>query len=467
MPTTLPEITEEPTHTSYLSQFEIQTQIPTTPINEIPTVTKTPVMKKTQSPIEQLNYPIKVPYQLPLPYPIQTPSKNPLPTLPTQPKQKYTKNPRKMYRSEPKPVPPNPTFNDKQYYTTEGSDNVSKHSLPYHRLPVHFDSELPTRLKQYRKSDDVPNATQKSYVAKFYPKKNMSRCEEKNIIPKEQCYQRQFQESSILATPQKQYDKTIPYNQLIEEKAFDLRPTNSIIRSYTNSLDRENLSKFYSDQIRPFNDIDQKLSMTGVETESAYNDRYDNAYFDTWKEEIVEQNKKIDDIVKNINKECKPYKNINECMSRCSSNKLCQGFYLPEGNEKTCCPIIQPDFNTNRHEYDVLPDNVFYQAYDKFNKNLKGKKNVFKFYDIDKDNASYTVDYPIEKCLKECPKCIIGKCPENYRCKNIRIDPKQNSQCIITNEDRYNEEKNLLFDGPNIESLDRKYDINFNSGFDV
>ncbi len=36
-----------------------------------------------------------------------------------------------------------------------------------------------------------------------------------------------------------------------------------------------------------------------------------------------------------------------------------------------------------------------------------------------------------KKCIELCPKCIIGRCPKNYRCADITADPRYKNSCII------------------------------------
>jgi hypothetical protein len=217
--------------------------------------------------------------------------------------------------------------------------------------------------------------------------------------------------------------------------------------------------------IKPFNEIDERISKYSLN--ESLNKDYDNSYFDLYRKEELEADNLYDKESQTIKEQCYPYKNINQCMSICSNHKLCTGFYTK--NDGTCCPILEPDFRTDRHSYYFPPDNTLFYSFNKYNDRTLSKvnpNNIYRYYDSENGNNSYYSEHNMNDCLKMCPKCIPGQCPVNYRCNNVRSDPTKKIGCIITNEDRYDENKNLVFDSGQVPKLDMRYAINFNSNVD-
>lgn len=225
--------------------------------------------------------------------------------------------------------------------------------------------------------------------------------------------------------------------------------------------------------IRPFNDAGEEISTAQASSGAMLMDQFDNSFYQLWlsdqnrERELI--NQRVDEIRADPTR-CIEYKNINQCMSVCGNTKDCVGFYL-DGNNK-CCMLTEPPYETNRHAYNRLPQNIDTFSQRTYNDLIKRAKLtdgkvVFDKIRTDGGNNTFNVDISRAECKAMCPKCIIGRCPENYRCTNLTADPRYNYSCLITNQDEYDETKGHIFDSPNIPYLDEKYGLDQYAGYDL
>ena len=223
--------------------------------------------------------------------------------------------------------------------------------------------------------------------------------------------------------------------------------------------------------IRPFNDAGEEISTAQASSGAMLNDQFDNSFYQLWmsdqnrERELI--NERVDEIRSDPNR-CISYNNINQCMSVCGNTEDCVGFYL-DGNNK-CCMLTEPPYETNRHAYNRLPQNIDTFSQRTYNDLIKrakltDEKVVFDKIRTDGGNNTFNVDVSRTECKAMCPKCIVGRCPENYRCTNLTSDPRYNYSCMITNQDEYDETKGRVFDSPNIPYLDEKYGLNEYAGY--
>ena len=231
--------------------------------------------------------------------------------------------------------------------------------------------------------------------------------------------------------------------------------------------------------IHPFNISASIISQNQAESPVYNADMFHNSYYSLWEadqqRELEEVTKKADEIIK-TEATCLNYKNVNQCMSVCSNSPNCVGFYIDRpgtpGTPGKCCLMVNPPYAANRHAYDRLPNNIDTNGFRTINKLIErdretNGKLVFDYIRTDGQNGTYKTDIPRAQCRNICPKCIMGRCPENYRCTNMTADPRYNYTCLITNEDRYDETKpGLRFDSPSVPFLDAKYQLNEYAGFD-
>jgi len=234
--------------------------------------------------------------------------------------------------------------------------------------------------------------------------------------------------------------------------------------------------------IHPFNISASIISQTQSESPVYNADIFDNSYYSLWEsdqdKELSVITKRADDIVK-TGANCIDFKNVNQCMSVCSNSPNCVGFYIDEPGVRgatgarpgKCCMMVNPPYAANRHSYDRLPNDLDTHSLRTINKLIErdretSGKLVFDYIRTDSQNGTYKTDITREQCRNICPKCIMGRCPENYRCTNMNADPRYNFTCLITNEDRYNENKpGYQFDSPAVPYLDVKYQLNEYAGF--
>ena len=207
------------------------------------------------------------------------------------------------------------------------------------------------------------------------------------------------------------------------------------------------------------------------------NDAYDNSFYDLWTATNVEKDAKAEARAKKLGQmelNCINYKNVNQCMSVCQDTADCSGFVVTKQNDDLsgrCCLMVNPPLNTHRHSFDVLPDNADYVSYRYLNNLMRTKAQkeglpVFDKVRFKDNNSGYATALDRTTCHRYCPKCILGRCPDNYRCVDYESDPRYNQTCVITNEDRYDESQGLLFDDPKIKPLDEVYGLNEYAGYD-
>lgn len=227
-----------------------------------------------------------------------------------------------------------------------------------------------------------------------------------------------------------------------------------------------------TNQVRPFNDVHSRLSQAQANNFRFINDSFDNSYFQLWNNNIDKEADQVLQMAEEIEKSkllCIPFKHVNQCMSVCSNTDNCSGFYVDSPNK--CCMLLDPPYTMNRHSWNRPPDNI--DAYG--HRTLTGLirrsaetdgKVVFDYVRTDDGNGTYKVDMDRQQCKSLCPKCIVGRCPQHYRCTNLTSDPRYNFSCLITNEDRYDETTGRTFDNPKIPYLDDKYGLNQYAGYD-
>lgn len=228
---------------------------------------------------------------------------------------------------------------------------------------------------------------------------------------------------------------------------------------------------------QPFNISDGIVSET-VATDPVYNsDMFHNSYYSLWKQDVEGYKQKVtkraEDIVKS-GSNCLNFQNVNQCMSTCTKTNNCTGFYVDTkpaaGVPGKCCMMINPSITDNRDYTKYRPSTLDDEANIAIIKLIRKMqesdgKLVFDFVRIDKDNSMYNTAVPREQCKSLCPKCILGKCPANYKCTNLMADPRYNFSCLIGNNDKYDEKTGQTFDSPNIPYLDAKYQLNEYAGY--
>lgn len=172
------------------------------------------------------------------------------------------------------------------------------------------------------------------------------------------------------------------------------------------------------------------------------------------------------------NENCIKYENINQCMTACTENKICNGFYIDSPG--SCCMISTPSFDqvfnqNNQRRRQVTQDELDYREELTKNKivfNYIGQQPAFQGYtpmtDVPLDNEILSsLGHPVgnhvyrseidrDQCKSFCPKCVFGRCPDHYRCVNMFADPRYNNSCLITNSDTYD-------DSPKIPNLNLTY----------
>jgi hypothetical protein len=237
------------------------------------------------------------------------------------------------------------------------------------------------------------------------------------------------------------------------------------------------------DRMRPWNDIQTMISYAQVLSPVVNEEHYDNSYFNLWRSDLATEAENIEKNAKALASDgdrCFNYQNINQCMTECNNTKYCVGFYVdkvptpapapdsgitptnPLGDvDGRCCLLESPPFDTDRHSYMLKPGNMSYDANNRFNNMIEARgldpayanKPVFKVFGNNQTNTTYTANIPFSQCQSYCPKCVRGKCPSDYRCVNVTTDPRIGNTCLITNEDRYDEQTGNTFDSSNIPYL--------------
>lgn len=215
--------------------------------------------------------------------------------------------------------------------------------------------------------------------------------------------------------------------------------------------------------LRPWNDVNTRTSMAQVN--SPVIDDFDNNYFNLWKSDFKAERKAIADNIKALGADgdrCTSYENINQCMSKCTDTNFCVGFYTKDDN--VCCMMEAPARPYGRYSYsdnNAKKKNIEVEANILFNEmvNKRAANKVWRLAGYDKDGRSiYGTDGKgIKECNELCPKCVNDRCPTGYRCRNLRLESDvnwgRNNKCMITNEDRYDEDAGNTFDGPEINPL--------------
>lgn len=226
------------------------------------------------------------------------------------------------------------------------------------------------------------------------------------------------------------------------------------------------------DRIRPFNDSQSRISEAQASNYFDFADQFDNSYFKLWMADELKEKKQVLERAEQIEKskmDCLDYKNINQCMSVCSNTKDCTGFYIDSPGK--CCMMRDPPFVPNRHSYNKSNNEIDMYGHRTLNALIRRAeqtdgKLVFDYVKNSVGGDTYSAPLTREGCKKLCPKCIMGRCPDNYRCTGMTADPRYNMSCMISNEGRYDENKNHLFDDKSIPYLDDKYGLNEYAGYD-
>lgn len=217
------------------------------------------------------------------------------------------------------------------------------------------------------------------------------------------------------------------------------------IKPFGKIIDGDN---FPQGKSRPYNDFNQRLSYTELASSDDVDQSFDNSYFQLYGTEEEHGLKRKQEIIKKMKEkgvDTYPYDKVNECFSKCSKDKQCYG--VDTGNGK-CTLIRHPPYSFERHNFNKNINNDPYEVYQTFNRTRKPYGNEFYYYGNDRGNDSYGGAISQEQCLQLCPKCKLGKCPENYRCVNVRTDPKNGINCVITNRNSYDEKTGNIYDNP-------------------
>lgn len=199
-------------------------------------------------------------------------------------------------------------------------------------------------------------------------------------------------------------------------------------------------------EIRPFNEAQILVSNALSESGKLNDDLYDNPYY-----QLSNNNKNIS--------RCTNFKHVNQCMSMCDGINDCTGFYIDSPNK--CCMLNEPPFVSNRNNFRELTVDKLRRRADIANTS----KEIYDYIYDDHGNGVYRVTKTREECKSICPKCIMGRCPKDYRCRNMTADPRYNQSCMITNEDKYNEYTGDTYDGIHVPYLDVKYGLDQYPGY--
>ena len=242
------------------------------------------------------------------------------------------------------------------------------------------------------------------------------------------------------------------------EKELDL-----ISLTHTNQACRQRMGKF--------NDLDSRISLLqvinneidNIQPSLHSNTLNDNLYSNTLNDNL--NNVEMEDNIKCIN-----FKNINQCMTACSNTKGCRNFYVDNNSQlNKCCMIVGDNTDSGTLDDISKSDDRFADivASNKIvnDKNTKGKI-IFNYFGTDKNNDKYIGNLTRSQCKTLCPKCVIGKCPTNYRCIDMTADPRYNRSCMITNNNKYDENTGKYFDNKNIPYMDQMLGLNEYPGYD-
>lgn len=239
-----------------------------------------------------------------------------------------------------------------------------------------------------------------------------------------------------------------------------LSPNDQKVENFQNcTVAYNDIASYHPHGIKGYNDLDIRIKDASANN---LNKQFDEPFYALWK--IEEKNdrkaaiKRAQEIAKN-DFNCVNYDHVNQCMSVCSGTDNCTGFFID--NPGKCCMITNPPLEYYRDRWNIPVDNTHVYGNAILNNLIKDSgKVVFTKVGSDGFNDVYNTDMSRKECHRLCPKCIIGKCPTNYRCTNLMADPRYDRTCLITNEDRYDETKGFMFDNENIPYLDSRYAIN-------
>lgn len=228
--------------------------------------------------------------------------------------------------------------------------------------------------------------------------------------------------------------------------------------------------------LRPFNDINSRFSHAMANEASVSEDAPDNTFFKLWAaEKALDQEDIINrtNLLNRVQPQCVDFQNVNQCMATCTNSNNCDGFYIEKPVTDTskgrCCMIINPNNKElqMKHSFSETVDNRDFYALKTNNVLVKeiGDKPVFTRFGADGFNDTYSIPLTREDCQHLCPKCVNGRCPENYRCTDMVSNPRFNNSCRITNENRYDESLGRIFDGPEIPYIDEELGFNEYAGY--
>lgn len=220
--------------------------------------------------------------------------------------------------------------------------------------------------------------------------------------------------------------------------------------------------------VSAWNDINSRISHAQAKNQ---NKNFDNTYYMLWQSDLERQKNSIYGMANQIHDSklnCVDFNNINQCMSVCSNTDTCSGFYVDSPGK--CCMLVNPPYVDYRTRHNVPVDNTSEYAFRTLNNmvkqaNLTDGKMIFNRTGSDGFNDRYVSNLSRNVCRTFCPKCIMGRCPKDYRCTNLMADPRYNHTCIITNEGRYDENLGNTFDNVTVPYLDDKHQLNEYAGY--
>lgn len=229
------------------------------------------------------------------------------------------------------------------------------------------------------------------------------------------------------------------------------------------SIAYNDLDTYKLNGIKGYNDLQTHVDYADSKNS---NKCFDNSFYKEWQiDENLDKEMAFNRVkqIANSDLHCVNYNNVNQCMSVCSNTDDCTGFYIKESGK--CCMLTNPSLaNVNKKDRHHQLSNNIHNNLIKHQKD-SDSKIIFNKIGSDGFNDVYTTDMNKNECKKLCPKCIMGRCPTNYRCTKLMANPATDHGCIIGNEDRYDENVGHTFDGPNIPYLNDKYAINEHAGF--
>lgn len=133
---------------------------------------------------------------------------------------------------------------------------------------------------------------------------------------------------------------------------------------------------------------------------------------------------------------CINFDKVNQCMTACDTNTGCNGFVVNQKNAANggrCCLI-------NRNGQNGLLQKASQSGLPVFQK---------------LENGGYSSGVGRKQCRQICPKCINGECPGDYRCANMKFDPRTNNTCVVYNNSGYDETAGNVFDSSDVPNLNK------------